>query len=131
MQRRCNDVDDDQRTGARHETAKLSLAEILAIFTEAASWSSPRTDGSSVDLDDAVLGFDLLIPAGLTCLASAPGELGLARACISGDLEPRGVHLGDPYNVLKSVPDSSTSSGRHRSCWPMSSARSASIAWCR
>ena len=52
-----------------------------------------------------MLGLDLLPPAGLTCLASAPGELGLARACISGDLEPRRVHLGDPYNALKSVPD--------------------------
>jgi cyclopropane-fatty-acyl-phospholipid synthase len=58
-----------------------------------------------------VLGLDLLTPRGTYLLGQCPGELGLARACISGDLEPRGVRLGDPYDLLKSLPDSSTSSG--------------------
>ncbi|BBZ11614.1 class I SAM-dependent methyltransferase [Mycobacterium branderi] len=88
-------------------TGKLSLAEILAIFTEGGQQPLKFTayDGSSAGPDDAVLGLDLLTPRGTTYLATAPGELGLARAYISGDLEARGVHPGDPYPLLKTLAD--------------------------
>ncbi|ORV08344.1 class I SAM-dependent methyltransferase [Mycobacterium celatum] len=86
---------------------KLSLAEILAIFTEGGHQPLKFTayDGSSAGPDDAVLGLDLLTPRGTTYLATAPGELGLARAYISGDLDVRGVHPGDPYPLLKVLAD--------------------------
>ena len=48
---------------------------------------------------------DLLTPRGTTYLATAPGELGLARAYVSGDIEARGVHPGDPYDLLKLLAD--------------------------
>ena len=48
---------------------------------------------------------DLLTPRGTTYLATAPGELGLARAYVSGDVEPLGVHPGDPYELLKALAD--------------------------
>ena len=51
------------------------------------------------------LGLDLLTPRGTTYLATAPGDLGLARAYVSGDLEPHGVHPGDPYELLKALAD--------------------------
>ncbi|ORW11913.1 class I SAM-dependent methyltransferase [Mycobacterium kyorinense] len=88
-------------------SGKLSLAEILAIFTEGGQQPLKFTayDGSSAGPDDAVLGLDLLTPRGTTYLATAPGELGLARAYISGDLEARGVHPGDPYPLLKALAD--------------------------
>ena len=38
-------------------------------------------------------------------MATAPGDLGLARAYVSGDLEPYGVHPGDPYELLKALAD--------------------------
>ena len=41
----------------------------------------------------------------MTYLATAPGELGLARAYVAGDLEARGVHPGDPYELLKLLTD--------------------------
>jgi cyclopropane-fatty-acyl-phospholipid synthase len=90
---------------ARTTAGKLSLAEILAIFTEGGQQPLKFTayDGSSAGPDDAVLGLDLLTPRGTTYLATAPGELGLARAYISGDLQPRGVHPGDPYELLKTL----------------------------
>ena len=44
-------------------------------------------------------------PRGTTYLATAPGELGLARAYVSGDLEPHGVHPGDPYELLRALAD--------------------------
>ncbi|MDI3312919.1 MAG: class I SAM-dependent methyltransferase [Mycobacterium sp.] len=84
---------------------KLSLAEILALFMQGGSRPLKFTayDGSCAGPDDAVLGLDLLTPRGTTYLVTAPGELGLARAYIAGDLEPRGVHPGDPYELLKAL----------------------------
>lgn len=84
---------------------RLSLAEILELF--AASDGLPLKftayDGSSAGPEDASLGLDLLTPRGTTYLATAPGELGLARAYVSGDLNLLGVHPGDPYDLLKAL----------------------------
>lgn len=80
---------------------KLSLAEILEIF---ASDSQPLKftayDGSTSGPSDATLGLDLKTPRGTTYLATAPGDLGLARAYVSGDLDLYGAHPGDPYPLL-------------------------------
>ncbi|KHO18175.1 class I SAM-dependent methyltransferase [Mycolicibacterium setense] len=80
---------------------KLSLAEILEIF---ASGSQPLKftayDGSTSGPSDATLGLDLKTPRGTTYLATAPGDLGLARAYVSGDLDLYGAHPGDPYPLL-------------------------------
>ncbi|EUA78567.1 mycolic acid cyclopropane synthetase family protein [Mycobacterium xenopi 4042] len=103
MRRRCSDDDDNQRTCPT--AGKMSLAQILAILTEGGQQPLKFSayDGSTAGPDDAVLGLDLLTPRGTTYLATAPGELGLARAYVSGDLEPRGVHPGDPYELLKAL----------------------------
>ena len=85
---------------------KLTLAEILEIF---AAGQLPLKftayDGSTAGPDDATLGLDLLTPRGTTYLATAPGDLGLARAYVAGDLEPHGVHPGDPYELLRALAD--------------------------
>ena len=60
-------------------------------------------DGSSAGPDDAEIVLDLRTPRGTTYLATAPGDLGLARAYVSGDLEARGVHPGDPYALLRTL----------------------------
>lgn len=82
---------------------KLTLAEILEIFTsgDALPLKFTAYDGSSTGPQDAQLGLDLKTPRGTTYLATAPGDLGLARAYVSGDLEPLGVHPGDPYDLLR------------------------------
>ena len=36
---------------------------------------------------------------GLSYLLTAPGDLGFARAYVSGDLVVEGVHPGDPYDA--------------------------------
>lgn len=86
---------------------KLTMAEILAIFT--APGQQPLKfaayDGSTAGRADAALGLELTSPRGITYLATAPGELGLARAYVSGDLQTRGVHPGDPYQLLKALTD--------------------------
>ena len=86
---------------------RLTLAEILEIFAAGDELPLKFTayDGSSAGPDDAELGLDLLTPRGTTYLATAPGDLGLARAYVSGDLEPHGVHPGDPYDLLCALSD--------------------------
>ncbi|MGV0601835.1 class I SAM-dependent methyltransferase, partial [Mycolicibacterium pulveris] len=90
----------------RTSSRKLTLAEILEIL---AGGTLPLRftayDGSTAGPEDAPLGLDLLTPRGTTYLATAPGDLGLARAYVSGDLEARGVHPGDPYELLKALAD--------------------------
>ena len=82
---------------------RLSLAQILEILVGGRlPLRFTAYDGSSTGPDDA-LGFDLLTPRGTTYLATAPGELGLARAYVSGDLQLHGVHPGDPYELLKAL----------------------------
>ena len=79
------------------------------------SWRSSRRvslplkfsayDGSTAGPEDATVGLDLLTPRGTTYLATAPGELGLARAYVSGDVVPLGVHPADPYDLLRALAD--------------------------
>src|ERR1700756_2954107 len=88
-------------------TGKLSMAEILEIFAATGRHPLKFTayDGSTAGSEDAVLGLNLCSPRGATYLATAPGELGLARAYVSGDLQTYGVHPGDPYQLLKTLTD--------------------------
>ncbi len=86
---------------------KLSMAEVLEVF--AATGRQPLRftayDGSIAGNEDAELGLELRTPRGATYLATAPGELGLARAYVAGDLLLHGVHPGDPYQLLKTLTD--------------------------
>ncbi|TXI51507.1 MAG: SAM-dependent methyltransferase, partial [Mycobacterium sp.] len=92
----------------RATSGKLSLAEILETFAGGGELPLKFSayDGSSAGPDDAELGLDLLTPRGTTYLATAPGDLGLARAYVSGDLDVHGVHPGDPYELLKALDQS-------------------------
>ncbi|GEE01532.1 cyclopropane-fatty-acyl-phospholipid synthase [Gordonia spumicola] len=60
-------------------------------------------DGSSAGPDDAQYGLHLKNPRATTYLVTAPGDLGLARAYVSGDLEMTGGHPGDPYGMLQAL----------------------------
>lgn len=57
-------------------------------------------DGSSAGPPDARIGLELATPRGLAYLLTAPGDLGMARAYVSGDLRVHGVHEGDPYAAM-------------------------------
>ncbi|MDZ7884802.1 MAG: class I SAM-dependent methyltransferase [Mycobacterium sp.] len=45
-------------------------------------------------------GLHLATDRAVTYLVTAPGELGMARAYVAGDLEATGVHPADPYPLL-------------------------------
>lgn len=60
-------------------------------------------DGSTAGPADAEFGLNLKTPRGTTYLVTAPGDLGLARAYVAGDLELIGAHPGDPYGALQAL----------------------------
>ncbi|CAJ1505243.1 class I SAM-dependent methyltransferase [[Mycobacterium] kokjensenii] len=86
---------------------RLGLAEVLMLL--AGGGQPPLKisayDGSSIGPGDAALGVELLTPRATNYLATSPGQLGIARAYVAGDLELRGVHPGDPYPVLNALTD--------------------------
>ncbi|MDQ6640945.1 MAG: class I SAM-dependent methyltransferase [Actinomycetota bacterium] len=57
-------------------------------------------DGSSAGPEDARIGLELRNERGLRYLLTAPGDLGLGRAYVMGDLVVAGVHPGDPYEAM-------------------------------
>lgn len=57
-------------------------------------------DGSAAGPPDATIGLHLRDERGLNYLMTAPGQLGLARAYITGALALSGVHPGNPYEVV-------------------------------
>ncbi|MQW75420.1 methyltransferase domain-containing protein [Nocardioides sp. dk4132] len=57
-------------------------------------------DGSGAGPADADIRLELLTERGLRYLLTAPGDLGMARAYVAGDLALHGVHPGDPYAAL-------------------------------
>jgi cyclopropane-fatty-acyl-phospholipid synthase len=62
-------------------------------------------DGSVSGDSGSEFGLELLNPRGLAYLMTAPGDLGLARAYVSGDLAIHGTHPGDPYPLLSLILD--------------------------
>lgn len=57
-------------------------------------------DGSSAGPEDAEFGLHLRNERGLSYIMTAPGDLGLARAYVAGDMDLVGVHPGDPYDAF-------------------------------
>lgn len=57
-------------------------------------------DGSSIGPQDSAIRLHVATPKGLRYLVTSPGDLGLARAYVAGDLQMRGAHPGDPYPAL-------------------------------
>ncbi|TQF74893.1 methyltransferase domain-containing protein [Rhodococcus spelaei] len=96
----------EDKTSTGNGVGKLSIAEILeAVVGEDIPVRFSAYDGSSTGAQDAKYGLDLKSPRGTTYLVTAPGDLGMARAYVSGDLEATGVHPGDPYEILRVLGD--------------------------
>ncbi|GAA0980576.1 putative fatty acid methyltransferase [Nocardioides aquaticus] len=60
-------------------------------------------DGSTAGPRDASITLRLRNRRGLAYLMTAPGDLGLARAYVAGDLELEGAHPGDPYDAMSLI----------------------------
>ncbi|WP_139978379.1 SAM-dependent methyltransferase [Nocardioides litoris] len=62
-------------------------------------------DGSAAGPEDAEIRLELVNRRGLQYLVTAPGDLGLARAYVAGDLVVHGEHPGNPYAVMQKLKD--------------------------
>ena len=81
--------------------ARLSIADALGkLMKDGMPFRFEAFDGSTAGPADASLTLRLLNERGLSYLMTAPGDLGFARAYVSGDLEVEGVHPGDPYDAM-------------------------------
>ncbi|WP_262500301.1 hypothetical protein [Phycicoccus endophyticus] len=60
-------------------------------------------DGSAAGPTDAPYRLRVESERGVSYVATAPGDLGLARAYLTGELTVDGVHPGDPYEVLAAM----------------------------
>ncbi|HEY7720422.1 MAG TPA: class I SAM-dependent methyltransferase [Pedococcus sp.] len=95
-----------QARGPQPDQPRLSLAEVIETVTDGPlPVRFTAYDGSAAGPPDAELGLHLLAPRGASYLVTAPGDLGLARAYVSGDLDLAGVHPGDPYPLLRALED--------------------------
>ncbi|TCN49034.1 cyclopropane-fatty-acyl-phospholipid synthase [Rhodococcus sp. SMB37] len=86
------------------QTDRLNLAQIVEIATGGQMpLRFSAYDGSTTGPADAQFGLNLTAPEGATYIVTAPGDLGMARAYVSGTLEAEGVHPADPYPLLKAL----------------------------
>lgn len=62
-------------------------------------------DGSEAGALDQPYGLEIATERALSYLMTAPGDLGLARAYVAGDLVLHGAHPGDPYEAFRLMKD--------------------------
>jgi cyclopropane-fatty-acyl-phospholipid synthase len=92
--------------GSDSETRRLTVGQVFdQLLGPNAPLKVTGYDGSVSGAADAPYGFQLKTPRGLSYLLTAPGELGLARAYVAGDLDVSGAHPGDPYDLLRYLED--------------------------
>ncbi len=58
-------------------------------------------DGSVAGPEDGTVRLVLRNQRALSYIVTAPGDLGMVRAYVAGDLDLEGVHPGDPYEALR------------------------------
>ncbi len=82
-------------------TPKLSLADMFdSLLAQPVPIRFTAYDGSASGPEDASIGINLKNERGVAYLVTAPGDLGMARAYVSGDLDVLGVHPGDPHDAM-------------------------------
>jgi cyclopropane-fatty-acyl-phospholipid synthase len=79
----------------------VSIGEAISrLMPDGVPFRFTAYDGSSAGPEEAPIGLHLRNERGLSYLLTAPGDLGLARAYVSGDLVIEGAHPGDPYAAM-------------------------------
>jgi cyclopropane-fatty-acyl-phospholipid synthase len=84
----------------------MTIGELIDhLFPERLRLRVEAYDGSVGGDRDAPVTLRLLTERALAYLVTAPGELGLARAYIMGDVEVEPIDKGDPYDLLTRTMD--------------------------
>ena len=87
-------------------TPTFKIADVVADLTRGGMpLRFTAYDGSAAGPADAEVGLELVNQRGLQYLMTAPGDLGLARAYVAGDLVVHGVHPGNPYEMAQKLKD--------------------------
>ena len=87
-------------------TPSFKIADVVADLTRGGMpLRFTAYDGSAAGPEDAEIGLELVNQRGLQYLVTAPGDLGLARAYVAGDLIVHGEHPGNPYEVMQKLKD--------------------------
>src|SRR5699024_4721122 len=85
-------------------TGTMTIGEIIGAFaTGEPPLRIEAYDGSSIGPADSELVLRLKSEKALQYFVTAPGDLGLARAYLMGELEVEGVHPGAPRDVFGSL----------------------------
>jgi cyclopropane-fatty-acyl-phospholipid synthase len=79
---------------------RITIGEAVSTLVPDMPFRFTAYDGSAVGPKDAPIALHLRNERGLAYLLTAPGDLGLARAYVSGDLDMEGAHPGDPYPAM-------------------------------
>jgi cyclopropane-fatty-acyl-phospholipid synthase len=80
----------------------MKVADLVAAITDGEPpLRITAYDGSSVGPTGSPIELHLANERALRYMLTAPGEFGMARAYVAGDLELSGVHPGDPYEALR------------------------------
>ncbi len=88
-------------TSTANRPVQVTIGEALTrLMAGGVPFRFTAYDGSTAGPEDSPIHVHLLNERGLSYLLSAPGDLGMARAYVSGDLELEGVHPGDPYDAM-------------------------------
>jgi hypothetical protein len=95
----------------------MKLAEVVSLFVGPdADVAFTAYDGSRYGRQDSDVRIDVRSPSAVSMLMSAPGQLGLARAYVSGELEVYGDLYTGSASTARPSPTRHASTGRwHRS----------------
>ena len=91
--------------GSGRDSGPVTVAQLASTVTDGPlPFRLTAFDGSEAGPPDTP-GLHIRNRRALTYLLTAPGDLGLARAYIAGDMDLTGVHPADPYALLRLMDD--------------------------
>ncbi|TCC44621.1 class I SAM-dependent methyltransferase [Kribbella capetownensis] len=81
---------------------QVSIADALTTVTpDGLPFRFTAYDGSATGPEDSPIHMHLASERGLSYVLTAPGDLGLVRAYVMGDLEITGIHPANPYELMR------------------------------
>ncbi|APT88290.1 cyclopropane-fatty-acyl-phospholipid synthase [Corynebacterium frankenforstense DSM 45800] len=93
-------------TASSEKDSTMTVGEIIDKLVEAPNpfrWEA--FDGSTAGPADAKYTVRILSPEGLSYIATSPGDVGFARAWVTGGMEVEGEHLAHPYGIFDTLRD--------------------------
>ncbi|MFC0628514.1 class I SAM-dependent methyltransferase [Kribbella deserti] len=88
-------------TATMNPTQVLIADALTAVTPAGLPFRFTAYDGSSAGPEDSAVHMHLANERGLSYILTAPGDLGLVRAYVAGDLEIEGSHPANPYELMR------------------------------